>query len=413
MTYGKSAVDWQQRVDFYRLREDRLARAHKMLHKWGIGAALIFNWDSGRYLGRPWSHPYGRHLPNHFVLLCRDAGYPYHPIGAIDTEVVKDAPWLKDRLVTEDVLSDGGIINLRTREETSKRWASSAQQIKDLMKQHGVDGLPISVDYASPIVIKALEGVGLEVIDGNAWILEADMVKTEDEIELMKVAATANENGYAHLVKEFRPGMRENDAQAIMAKGIYEAGAEYLEGWVVNSGARAAPRNFNWSDRVVRPGEFLVLEACHVTYCGYKVCYSRSFLVGAQPTPLQKALYDTTVEVHHVVRSHIKPGITNHDLARARPTPAKVLKTLEDVQEFRTTFANHFGGMGIRWNGAPMIRLNEPEIVLEKNMVVAFAYGFSVPGIEGVETENTYRITDDGYELMTKWPLDELIVIGL
>ena len=101
----------------------------------------------------------------------------------------------------------------------------------------------------------ALTEAGLTIVDGNAWILEADMVKTDDEIELMKMAATCNEAGYGLLVKEFRPGIRECDVQAIMAKGIYNAGAEYIEGWVVNSGPRTSPRNFNWSDRVVRPGE--------------------------------------------------------------------------------------------------------------------------------------------------------------
>ncbi len=45
---GKTNVDWQQRIDFDRLRKDRIARANQMLHKHGIGAAIVYNWDSRR-----------------------------------------------------------------------------------------------------------------------------------------------------------------------------------------------------------------------------------------------------------------------------------------------------------------------------------------------------------------------------
>ena len=81
LRFGKQNVDWQQRIDMDKLRNDRIARAHAMLHKWGIGAAMIYNWDSGRYLSRPFHHPYGKHLPHHFILMIRDAGFPYYPIG--------------------------------------------------------------------------------------------------------------------------------------------------------------------------------------------------------------------------------------------------------------------------------------------------------------------------------------------
>ena len=423
LRYGKSNVDWQQRIDFKKLREDRLARAHKMLHKWGIGAALIFNWDSGRYLSRPFNHPYARHLPYNFVLLCRDAGYPYYPASEYDMRVLDDTPWLKDRVVTHDVLSDPEMLMLRSWEDQGQRWAKTAGQIKALMKKNGVDGLPLSVDYASPIVMESLKGAGLKVVDGTAWILEADMIKTEEEIELMKHAATCNELGMAYLSREFMPGMTENDVRALMAKGIYEAGAEYIEGWITESGIRNSPRTFNWSDKVVRPGEFLAIEACHVTFCGYKLCYSRTFLVGApKPTPVQKELYQTAAEMQHRAQDALKPGMTTHDYARLRPIPKKGMANLllefnrvEDVQDFRKSlsFSNHFGSMGIRWNGAPQAFLHEPETVLEKNMVLAYAAICSVKGVAGVKIENTYRITDDGAEALTVWPYDEIPVIGV
>ncbi len=416
MTYGKSNVDWQQRVNFDKLRSDRITKAHKMLNKYGIGAAIVFNWDSQRWLSDGWNHPYTKHVPWKFILLVKDAGFPYVP-GVRDfdeQQVIDDAPWLKDRVLTPDVLLQPEIIKLRTTEDASKRWAKTVGQIKDIMKKHGVENMPVSVDYANPIFIEQLQKGGLKVVDGSPWILEADMVKTDQEVELMKMAAGCNEAGYSNFIHEFRAGMRECDAQAFMAKGIYGAGAEYIEGWVTNSGPRTSPRTFNWSDRVVRPGELFSLEACHVNWCGYKVCYDRTFIVGGKPTELQKALYDVTAELHHRVMGLLKPGITSLDIDKTRPFPPKMFKGLEDIKQLRSTwYTNHFGGMGIRWDDAPTCTATEPEVVIEKNMCLAYHSIHCVKGYEGVAIENTYRVTDTGCELLTKWPFDDLMIVGL
>ncbi|MFC1971377.1 M24 family metallopeptidase [Chloroflexota bacterium] len=413
--WGKSNVDWQQRVDFDCLREERIARAHKMLHKHGIGAAMVFSWDSSRYLSNPWNHPYSKHVPKRYILLVRDAGFPYVSVtqGHDHARPMEDCPWLEGRILSDKDLAQPTTIKFRSEADAAARWKSAVEQIKGIMKQHGVDDLPISVDYGPPHMYKALKDAGLTVVDGNAWILEAGMVKTDDEIELMKMAASCNEAGYSAIVNEFRPGMRECDAQAIMAKGIYGAGAEYIEGWVVNSGPRTSPRSFNWSDRTVRPGEFMSLEACHVNYCGYKVCYDRTFLVGGKPTELQKELYDITVALHHNVQTLLKPGITTLDIDRSRPFPPKTFKSLTDLREYRsTTYQNHFGGMGIRWDDAPTCTGDEDERVIEKNMCIAYHAIYCVEGYEGIAIENTYRITETGCENLCKLPIEDIIILG-
>ena len=416
MTYGKFNVDWQQRVDFDKLRKDRVTRANQMLHKYGIGAAIVFNWDSRRYLSSVWNHPYSRGIPKDYCLFIRDAGFPYVTVNHhLDDEQVRgDATWMKDRIVDREILEQPYVIMLRTWDDAAKRWAHVVGQIKALMKKHGVDGLPVSVDYCHPIFIQELQKGGLTVLDGNAWILEADMIKTEDEVELMKMAASCQEAGYGVFIREFRPGMTENDVRSFMAKGIYAAGAEYIEGWVTNSGIRAAPRNFNLSDRTVRPGELISIEACHVTYCGYKCCYDRTFLIGSKPTPVQQELYNVTAELHHKIMDILKPGLSTRTLAKTRPFPPKTLKTLEDIKAVRETwYTNHLGGMGVRWDGGPNYLPSEPEIILEKNMCLAYHSIHCVKGSDGVSIENTYRITDAGCECLTKWPIDELMVVGL
>jgi len=413
MTYGKFNVDWQQRIDFNRLRQDRLDKANAMLHKHGIGAAIIYSWDTARYLGNPFNHPYAKHIPFRFVFMVRDAGFPYMPVGANDEYWPKrDAPWLEGRLAKDDVLAQPGVMQLIDKDSANEKCKKTVQQIQGLMKEHGVDGLPVSIDWAGAYLVRALQDAGIEVVDGNSFALEASMIKTDDEIELMKMAASCNEAGYGALVREFRPGMRENDAQSIMAKAIYAAGAEYIEGWVVDSGPRTGPRGFNWSDRTVRPGEIMSVEACHVNYCGYKVCYDRTFFVGGKPTEVQKDIYACTAELHHKVMDILKPGITTLDVAKLRPFPHAPFKSLKELSEYRTGFKNHFGGMGIRWHDAPDVTMSAPERVLEKNMVFAYHAIFWLEGECGIAIENTYRVTDTGCENLCQWPFDDLMVLG-
>jgi len=80
-----------------------IEKANKTMHKYGIGAAIIYNWDMKRYVSSYWSHPYSKHIPHHFHLLLRDAGFPYTERGVIDPE---GPSWLKDRLVGADILAE-------------------------------------------------------------------------------------------------------------------------------------------------------------------------------------------------------------------------------------------------------------------------------------------------------------------
>ena len=415
--YGAGNVDWQQRVDWDELRKKRVARAQQFMAKHGIGAALLYHHDRKRYLSAVWSHPYAKQVPRDFVLFVRGAGFPYVSVGKnLDRgRVAEDCPWLKDRLMNEDELLNPRIYRFQSPAEAKKRYATTAAQIKGILKKHGVTGLPVSVDYTSPGMIHALEGAGLEVVDGASWIDEAGMVKFDEEIFCMKTAASMNEAGYGAVIHEARVGMRETDLQGIMAKAIYEAGAEYIEGWVVNAGDRTNPRSFNWSDRALRPREFVSLEACHVNWCGYKVCYDRTFLMGAKPTELQREIYQTGVEMHAKFSELLKPGVTTRELAEKRPKPGVNLKTAKQIRDWRATWSNHFGGMGIAWDSAPYYSTTEdPEFVLERNMTMAYHAMMWVDGqAGGIAIENTYRITENGCESLTVWPYEEIQILGL
>jgi len=416
LRFGQGNVDWQQRINWEELRKKRVARAQEFMAKYDIGSAIVFSHDRKRYISSVWNHPYAKHVPRNFYLLVGGAGFPYVPIKETDAGRVKeDCPWLEGRLLNEKELLQPKQQKYQVPEKAKEQWATTAKQIKSLLKKHGVADMPISIDWSTPYLIKALEHEGLEVVDGNFWMDECHMVKFDEEIICMKMAASITEAGYGAVYREARVGMKEYEIQGIMAKAIYQAGAEYIEGWVLNSGDRTNPRSFNWSDRPLRPREFLSLEACHANWCGYKVCYDRTFLVGAKPSDLQKEVYQTAVEMLYKFEELLKPGVSTHELARKRPKPGENFKTAEQIKEWRASWSNHFGGMGIAWDSAPFyFSDDDPEMELQRNMTVAYHAQFFAEGeAGGVAIENTYRITKTGCESLNKWPYEEIMILGL
>jgi Xaa-Pro aminopeptidase len=420
-TWGVGNVDWQQRINWDELRKKRLDRAHKFMAKHGIGSALIYHHDRQRYLTSLINHPYALQTPKRPYLLIRDNGFPYIPVDkALDYRVVnEDAPWLAGKVLGEDDLAMPMNPTWYYEPERAKEiWSKLAKQIKVLLKKHGVLDLPMSIDYCTPNFYHALKAEGVKIVDGNAWIDEAGMVKFDEEILLMKTAASIQEGGYAALCKDFRIGMNEEQAYAIAVKAVMEQGGEYFEGRGMRSGDRTAPRRFTWGDRKTRPGEFLTCEIIHVRYLGYMLCYDRTFFMGRNPSEIQKEIYATAVEMQDKFGALLKPGMTTHDLAKLRPKPGQNFTTPEQIRKYRSEWANHYGGVGIAWNSAPYCRsLEDPEIVIEKNMTIAYHCFFWLGGDEerhgGVAIENTYLVTDTGCEALNKWPYEDILCIGM
>jgi hypothetical protein len=58
-TYGLNAVDWEQRIDHDRLRQQRLARLQEALERSELGALLSFDFHNIRYMTSCWRRASG------------------------------------------------------------------------------------------------------------------------------------------------------------------------------------------------------------------------------------------------------------------------------------------------------------------------------------------------------------------
>ena len=120
----------------------------------------------------------------------------------------------------------------------------------------GMAGEPLGLDITEIPVLRALEGEGIRVVDGQQTVLKAEAVKTPEEVARMRRAARACEAGMHAALEACRPGATENDVAAEMHRASIAGGSEYLgHPPLIVAGERSAVCFVMWRRREIGPGE--------------------------------------------------------------------------------------------------------------------------------------------------------------
>jgi len=96
-TYGTMAVDWENRVDFERLRRERLARVRALLEKSEMGALLCFDMNNVRYITATHIGTWAQDKNSRFTLLARGAEPILCDFGSAAKHHQLNCPWLGER----------------------------------------------------------------------------------------------------------------------------------------------------------------------------------------------------------------------------------------------------------------------------------------------------------------------------
>ena len=443
MTFGLYNVDYEQRIyNPERMKKNRLDRAHAMLKKYGLGSMIAYDFDNHRYLGYYTWHNYMRRRPARFLLLIRDQGWPYAPYHTEDTGEYQLMPYLRDKMVLPQVrFQFGRSIDDKWNAEQN---AKQADVIKDLLQQHHVDNLPVGIDMHFGVeIVDACRKIGINIVDGNSAMADARMIKNEDEIECCRTAGAITESAHWEVCRALKPGVTEWQIGGVAAKACYDLGAEEMEGhsFILDSGPRFGHYGVaTGTDRIVRPGEFFVIDINGVSFQGYRTCFYRTYCVGDKPTEKQKDIYKACYDIQTSMQNNIKPGKTNHDWARAVLEDGKGMwpGSLEKGKDFMfqgkkwgPTFPEsgryHSAGghqLGLASgdpgpsHGLRGETLDAPPFTYQVGMVMAVEVGTrdwdgSKWLYDGVKLENTGVVTKDGWKSFYRFPMKDLIVCGL
>jgi Xaa-Pro aminopeptidase len=400
---GTMVVDFEERVDVGRLRAYRLARARAALAPSGLGALLCFDMNNIRYLTSTNIGEWARDKLMRFALLPGDAEPVLWDFGSAAKAHRLHAPWL----LPEN--SRAGMTGLRgSIGPEAGFFARAAREVKAAMDEAGVGDMPLGMDITEIPMIAALSDVGVEVRDGQQTLLDARQIKSTDEILLLSTAAAMVDGVYQEVYRALQPGIRENEIVALVNESLYRMGSDDVEGVNAISGERCSPHPHIFSDRMIRPGEQAYFDIIH-SFNGYRTCYYRTFAVG-RATSSQRDAYTKAREWIDAAIDLVKPGVATDALASVWPK-AEDFGFSDEMEAFGLQFGH---GLGLALHERPIIsRLNSLEAPIELQEGMVFALETYCPADDGhsaARIEEEVVVTDDGHEVITLFPAEDLVV---
>jgi Xaa-Pro aminopeptidase len=399
-TYGTMGVDWEERVDFERLRRERLTRANEHLADSELGALLCFDMNNIRYITATHIGTWAMDKLIRFCLLPRDADPILWDFGSAARHHQIYCPWLGEER------SRAGISTLRG--AVKGRAEDVARKVRIELEERGLLGEPLGVDMVELPVLRALEAEGIQVVDGQALMQDVRKIKTRDEITLLATACAMVDSAYDALFTAMRPGIRENECVGLVNKILFDLGSEHVEGVNAISGERCSPHPHVFTDRMLRPGEPAYFDILHA-YNGYRTCYYRTFAVGSA-SHAQVEAYRKCRDILDQAIAAIRPGVTTDEVVSLWPEAHEFGFADEEA-----AFALQYGhGIGLSiWEKPIFSRLvsfDHPEVI-EEGMVFALeTFWPATDGWSAARIEEELVVTAGGCEVITRFPAEELLV---
>ncbi len=400
---GHGAVDYEQRVDFDRLRSYRLARARDALAGSECGAFLLFDFYNIRYTTQTWIGGALGDKMTRYALLTRGGEPMLWDFGSAARHHQLYAPWLEPENCRAGMLGLRGAIS-----PEAGLMRAAVAEIKDLLTRAGVADAPVGVDIVEPPFLFEMQRQGLRVVDAQQLMLDARSIKSVDEITLLSQAAAMVDGVYQDIVEALKPGVRENEIVALANKRLYEMGSDQVEAINAVSGERCNPHPHNFSDRLIRPGDQAFFDIIQ-SYNGYRTCYYRTFGVGSA-TASQREAYRRAREWMDAAIATVKPGVGTDQVARVWPA-ATEFGFADEMAAFGLQFGH---GLGLGLHERPIIsRLKSLDNPVEIRPGMVFALETYCPASDGFSAariEEEVVVTESGVEILTRFPAQDLFV---
>jgi Xaa-Pro aminopeptidase len=225
-------------------------------------------------------------------------------------------------------------------------------------------------------------------------VAEMRRQKDADELDLLRRCMLAGKAGHDWAKANVKPGMTELDVY----NGIAAAVNRDVGRHVITYGDFAVctgpdRRGGPPTDRVLKDGDMLILDFSVVLF-GYRSDFTNTLVVGTEPTPQQRALFQLCSEAMYAGEQKLEAGVpcqTVYDAVRG----------VFEKAGMADRFPHHAGhGLGLMHPEAPYIVRHSTETLLAGD-VITLEPGLYVPGVEGVRIEHNYLVTELGFERLS------------
>jgi Xaa-Pro aminopeptidase len=240
----------------------------------------------------------------------------------------------------------------------------------------------------------------VDVRDCSAAVWNLRKIKSPAELALLRQAGQIGVKAHNALIQSTRPGVSEKALAAVFEFVSRKEGAQDLAySTIIMSGKNHAYGHYHMYDRVLKAGDFLILDA-GPDYENYHIDISTSFPASGTFSPRQRELYEAALAVRDVCQANYRPGVTLRQVGEQVDAFIKEKGLERFAQQFRGIVRlggyNHSIGMATHDVTGTF---GGPDEVLAPGFVFACDIQlFSLPEEIGIRIEDTIAITEAGYE---------------
>ena len=390
--------------DLQKMRKYRWERLTQHIVDRDYGGLLMFDPLNIRYATDSTNMQlWNTHNPFRAVLLCAD--------GYMVIWDYKNSPFLSEfNPLVKEQRSGADLFYFDRGDKVDIAADIFANEVRDLIAEHGSNNKRIAVDKIMLHGLRALEAQGFEIMEGEEVTEKSRSIKGNDEILAMRCASVACENAVQIMEQSARSGvpngnMSEDDIWAVLHAENIKRGGEWIETRLLASGPRTNPWFQECGPRIVQNNEIVAFDTDLIGSYGICVDISRTWWIGDKP-PRPDMVYAMQHAHEHIMQNMemLRPGVHMRDLTMNT-------HMLDDnFQKGKYGCLMHGVGLCDEW---PLIPYPDKfvegayDYYLEEGMVLCVEALVSPEGGDfSIKLEDQVLITATGFENLSKYPFD-------
>ncbi len=263
--------------------------------------------------------------------------------------------------------------------------------LRNLIKQHGIKTLGIEEDDLSVKEFKEFSG-----FVRTYFLKTPDLrsVKNTKEIEHIKNACLLTDKTYLYILKKIKPGITEKQLAFEIEYFIKKSGADISFETIVAFGKNSSVPHHKTGVTKLKNQNIILLDF-GVKLNNYCSDFTRTIYFGKAPNKFKK-MYQTTLQAQKEAVDFIK------QTKKPRAAEADNIARSYIKSKGFSSIPHSLGhGVGIKIHEHPSLSQKSKD-VLKKGMVFTLEPGIYLPGYGGVRIEDTYCLTENGLEQLTK-----------
>ncbi|ELK46250.1 Xaa-Pro peptidase family protein [Halobacillus sp. ACCC02827] len=265
------------------------------------------------------------------------------------------------------------------------------EAVAELSQQLNLHKIAFEKDYVTYSQYEQYkQALSAELVPTSGLIEKLRLIKTDEEISILKDAVKIADDAFEHILNYIKPGVKEIDVSNELEFFMRKQGAASSSfDIIVASGYRSALPHGAASEKTIQSGELVTLDFGAV-YKGYSSDMTRTVAVGEISDKLRD-IYDTVLEAQLRGMKGIKAGITG------RQADALCRDYIKE-KGYGDYFGHSTGhGIGLDVHEGPGLSFRSDQI-LEEGMVVTVEPGIYIPEVGGCRIEDDLIVTATGNE---------------